>query len=183
MASNSPARSQAAFFDRPRCLRRTSANWVPSRSTGLRAFIALWKTMATFSQRRAASWRSVRRRMSVLSAPSWPCRITEPAVVTAGGRSRRVMAVTRVDFPQPLSPPVPGGAAQREVDAADGVHGVVLVEVVDVQIADGEQRGAGGRAHEVASFTGVAWAGTAVLAAPGRGGAGRRGHTSGGGQG
>ena len=50
-SSSSPARASASRFETRSCARIMSTNWSPTRMTGLRAFIALWKTIETLRQR------------------------------------------------------------------------------------------------------------------------------------
>ena len=65
--------------------------WSRTRSTGLSAFIALWKTIAMSRQRIARRSRCGTRRMSTgMTVPvRTPEYSTLPPVITAGGRSRR----------------------------------------------------------------------------------------------
>lgn len=69
--------------------------------TGLREFIADWKTMAISRHRKARSSRGSRARTSL------PWKRMLPAVISAGGFSSRITALAMVDLPQPDSPARP----------------------------------------------------------------------------
>ena len=70
--------------------RSASSSCSPIRSTGLSAFIALWKTMAISRQRSARSCGAVAPSTSK-PPPGMrrPWYVTLPPVMTAGGRRRR----------------------------------------------------------------------------------------------
>jgi hypothetical protein len=70
---------------------KISRNCLPTLVTGLRAFIALWKTMETLVQRKARS-SSPASAVTSTSVPSRPEKRTEPPVSPAGGRSILVRA-------------------------------------------------------------------------------------------
>ena len=78
-----------------------SCNCRPMVSTGLKAVIGSWNTMATARPRKARIRSGGKVRRSV------PSSRTTPDVTRAAGGSRFIMAAARVDLPQPDSPMIP----------------------------------------------------------------------------
>ena len=100
-SSSSAARARACLFDRRSWVVKMSTIWSPTVMTGLREFIADWKTIATSRHRSARSSSASRARMSR------PRNRMDPPVITAGGRSSRMIALATVLLPQPDSPASP----------------------------------------------------------------------------
>ncbi len=87
------------------------------RNTGLRALSALWITIETCDQRTLRNCFSFARTRStgVTSVPSSPVMLSValPPLMTPGARSKRVIAYTSVDLPEPLSPATPSTLERR----------------------------------------------------------------------
>ena len=91
---SSSSRERRSIADPSSCgawARKISRNCLPTLVTGLRAFIALWKTMDTRVQRKARR-SSPSSAVTSTSVPSRPRKLTEPPVSPAGGRSILVSA-------------------------------------------------------------------------------------------
>ena len=97
MPSSSTALSTAAWPRATPCSSIDSTIWVPIVSTGLRAVMGSWKTIATSLPRRRRMVRSDRRPTSL------PATLTTPPMRALRGSNR--MAVIEVtDLPEPDSP-------------------------------------------------------------------------------
>ncbi len=99
-SSSSPARRRAWAPLATPCSSIGSTIWSPTRCTGLNAFIAPWKTIATSRQRCGATVRSPRSRTFS------PSSRTRPAALAVGG-SNPISARIVVVLPLPDSPTSP----------------------------------------------------------------------------
>ncbi len=134
-ADRRSARARREPVARP-CSSSASTIWEPIVRTGLRAFIAPWKTIAMSTQRcgRTLSSPSARR--------SLPSRSTLPETLAVGGSSPSTASAVVV-FPQPDSPTRPSrspAASDMLTPCTAWSSGAVLDVEPDVEVLDLEER-------------------------------------------
>ena len=121
-ASRSPS-LHASRLDMPAWMRATSPIWSPTVKTGFSAVIGSWNTIAMRLPRTRCISRSSSARRSRPSN-----RITLPASMRPGGRTRRRIESAVTLLPQPDSPTTPTRLADPDVErhAVDGARDAVV---------------------------------------------------------